>query len=128
MALESFDISGGWRDWYRATGEVGEKVEGIGKNGHLFEFRNALPVDCSGELQDGRTFANINELKAHLLSDERRIARNLVHQFIVYGTGAPVSFSNRPIIEDILDRSKKSQYGVRTLLHEVTQSPLFKIK
>ena len=128
LALESFDVSGGWREWYRATGNVGEEVDGFGKNGHRFIYRNALPADSTGELEDGRTFSNVNELKSYLLTDEKRIARNLAHQFIIYATGAPVSFSDRSEVENILDRSQNSQYGVRTLLHEVTQSDLFKIK
>lgn len=128
FALESFDIAGGWRDRYRAVGDIGEPVEGFGKNGHAFIFRNAEPVDSTGELPDGRKFDNIHEFKAHLLSDERVIARNLVSQFLVYATGAPISFSDRVHIEKILDRCKDSEYGTRSLITEVVQSDLFKIK
>lgn len=128
FALESFDVAGGWCDRYRAVGDIVEPVEGFGKNGHAFAFREAEPVDCSGELADGRSFKNISELKAFLIEDERAIARNLVRQFIVYSTGAPISFSDRSDVEKILDSCETSQFGVRSLLHAVVQSDLFKIK
>ncbi|MCZ6672863.1 MAG: DUF1588 domain-containing protein, partial [Verrucomicrobia bacterium] len=128
FALESFDVAGGWQDRYRAVGEEGEPAIGFGKNGHEFIFRYAQPVDCSGELIDGRTFADISELKGHLMADERALARNLVNRFIVYATGAPVIFGDRTIVENILDRCEKNEFGVRSLIHEVVQSEIFKIK
>ena len=128
FALESFDVAGGWQDRYRALGEVGERAVGFGKNGHEFTFRFAQPVDCSGELRDGRTFADIKELKAHLAADERALARNLANRFIVYATGAPVSFGDRPHVEKILDSCEDNRFGVRSLIHAVIQSELFRAK
>jgi len=40
-------------------------------------------------------------------------------------TGAPVGFADRDEVSDILDKCKPSEYGVRTLIHEIIQSPLF---
>jgi hypothetical protein len=124
FALESFDVVGGWRDRYRST-EEGEPAAGLGKNGHVFAFKYGQPVDASGELSGGRAFRNISELKKLLVADERQLARNLVSQFVTYGTGAPVTFADRGEVERILDAVKKDGYRVRTLLHEVVQSPLF---
>ena len=73
--------------------------KGIGKNGWPFAFHYALPVDSSGELPDGRAFKDIREFKQLLLHDEAQIARNLARQLVVYATGAPVRFSDRPQIE-----------------------------
>ena len=128
FALESFDVAGGWRERYRAIGDIGDPVEGFGKNGHAFEFREAEPVDPSGEFSDGRTFKDIEEMKTLLLEDERVIARNFVKQLIVYATGAPVSFSDRPMVESILDRAHLSAFGTRSLMLEVIKSDLFRIK
>jgi hypothetical protein len=125
FALESFDVAGGWRDRYRALG-AGERVEGIGKNGHAFTFGLAKEVECDAQLRDGRTFSDIRGLKKLLIADERAIARNLVHQLVVYGTGAPVSFSQRGAVEQILDEAKTSGYGVRDLLRAVVRSEIFR--
>lgn len=124
FALESFDVMGGWRDRYRAIGE-GKPDVGIGKGGQKFEFHTALPVDASGVLPDGRAFADVREFKRLLLADEAQLARNLTRQLTVYATGAPITFADRPMIEQILQHARASHYGVRTLLHEIVQSPLF---
>jgi hypothetical protein len=128
FALESFDVAGGWQDRYRAIGDEGERAVGLGKNGHPFVYRYAQRVDCTGELADGRSFNGIQELKSYLAEEERAIARNLVNRLIVYATGAPVSFGDRPEVENILDKCEKNGFGVRSLIHGVIQSELFKIK
>ena len=124
-ALESFDVAGGWRERYRSLGEEGDRVKGFGKNGHAFKFRLAKAINCTGELEDKRSFRDITELKRLLLVDERAIARNLVHRFIVYSTGAPVSFGDRKTVEAILDQCADSDYGVRSLIHALVQTELF---
>ena len=125
FALEAFDVMGGMRDRYRAMGEGAAPAPGLGRGGQKFAFHLALPVDCSGELWDGRKFTDVRDLKRMLLEDERPIARNLARQLIVFATGAPVRFSDRAAVERILDRAKASGYGVRTLVREIVQSELF---
>jgi hypothetical protein len=124
FALENFDVLGGWRDRYRALGE-GRRESGYGKNGQPFEFHLAQSVDASGVLPDGRAFPDIDGLKRLLLNDEKQLARNLTQQLVVYATGAPVRFGDRPEIEEILERASSSHFGVKSLVHEIVQSRLF---
>jgi hypothetical protein len=127
FALESFDVMGGWRERYRAEG--GDQPEkGIAKSGQKFAFHYALSVDASGELPDGRKFRDIREFKQLLLADEKQIARNLARQLTVYATGAPVRFADREQVEAMLERASSSHYGVRSLIHELVQSELFRNK
>jgi len=128
FALESFDVMGGWRDRYRSLDETKTPERGIGKNGHPFEFYYSLPVDASGELVDGRKFKDIRDFKRLLLMDDAGLARNLAKQLLVYATGAPINFSDRPALEAIVAEAKASDYGVRTLVEEVVQSELFRSK
>jgi hypothetical protein len=127
FALENFDVLGGWRDNYRAMGE-GKHVPGFGKNGQPFTFHAGPVVDASGEMPGGGKFKDIRELKQVLLRDEKQLARNLARQLAVYATGAPIRFGDRERIEQILQRSEKSEYGVRTLIQELVQSELFQTK
>ncbi len=127
FALENFDVFGGWRDHYRALGD-GTHVPGFGKNGQPFVFHAAQPVDPSGVLPDGRSFQNVRDLKQLLLRDERQIARNLVRQLVTYSTGAPVRFGDRPKVEAILDQARPGGYGVRSLVHGILASDLFRNK
>jgi hypothetical protein len=128
FALENFDVMGAWRDRYRALADGPPPVPGIGHNGQKYTFHAGPEVDASGVLPDGRSFADIRALKQLLAADEEQLARNLARQLIVYATSAPVGFSDRSQVEAILERSAAHRYGVRTLIHEIVQSDLFRNK
>jgi hypothetical protein len=145
FALESFDVIGSWRTKYRF---VGEKVEypdmrpgedpepgrflGIGLKqwGYVLDgVRSGLPVDCSGTTPEGQAFRDIFEYKKLLLSDEEGLAGNLVSRLILYATGAPVSFADRAQVDLILQQSRDSHFGVRTLVRQLVLNPtLFRRK
>jgi len=124
FALESFDVMGAWRDRYRAFGN-GDPVKGIGHNGLKYRFCLGPAVAPSGELPDGRRFQDVQELKHCLLQDDAQLARNLVRQLVIYATGAPIQFSDRSQIANILARTRSSGYGVRSIIQEIVQSDLF---
>jgi hypothetical protein len=125
FALESFDVMGAWRDRYRGVAEDKPAEKGIGKNGQPFAFHYGLPVDAAGELPDGRPFRDIRDFKRLVREDEALLAHNLARQLTVYATGAPVSFGDRVEIERIVQGTSASGHGLRSLIHEVIQSPLF---
>ena len=125
FALENFDVMGAWRDRYRAVAEGTPAEKGLGKNGQPFEFHYGLPVDGAGELPDGRAFQDIRDFKRLVREDDALLARNLARQLTVYATGAPVAFGDRAEIERLVQRTSAGRYGLRSLIHEVVQSPLF---
>lgn len=124
LALENFDILGGWRTRYRGL-EHGEPVTGIDRAGHDFAYTLAEPVDSHGQLMDGRPFRDIYELKALLVSDPRQLARNLLYQFTLYATGTPVRFSDRAEIEAMLNVCEPDGYRAGDLIHSLVQSRIF---
>jgi len=129
FALEAFDVLGGERARYRALGAPGTAPQpGLGRGGQKFAFQLALPVDPTGEWIDGSRFADIREFKRVLLRDEDQLARNLAGQLVTYATGAPVRFSDRAAVEAMLARTRPGGHGVRSLLHAVVQSRLFRHK
>lgn len=129
FALESFDVMGGWREKYRAAVENAKPEAGIGFSGQRFAFHYALPVDSAGALEGGARFEDIRQFKKLLLEREQTtVARNLARQFLIYSTGAPVGFADRKEVEAILDRTRASEFGVRTLVHGIVQSNLFQNK
>ena len=99
-----------------------------GLDGQRFAFRLVQPIDPAGALPGGRSFRDIRELKRLLAQDERQIARNLVERLIVFATGAPVRFSDRPVVEAILDRSAPENYGIRSLIRNIITSEIFRKK
>lgn len=128
FALEGFDVMGAARERYRGVAADVAPELGFGLNGHPFAFHYALPVDPSGQLVDGRTFKDVREFKKLLLQDEAQIARNLTRQLVVFSTGAPIRFSDREAIEEIVRGVKGQQYGLRSIIHGVVQSDLFRNK
>ena len=124
LALENFDIVGGWRARYRGM-EKGDAVKGIDRAGHDFAYTLSVPVDASGKLLDGRGFESVRDLKVILAANPRQLGRNLLHQFTIYATGTPVRFSDRPVIEAILDSCAPGEFRVRDLLLGLIQSPVF---
>ena len=59
---------------------------------------------------------------------EKQVARALVEHLITYGTGASVQFADRDVVETILQKAKPRDHGLRTLIHEIVQSPVFQTK
>ena len=123
FALEAFDVMGGHRDRYRSTSKGDPAPEAV-RERWLARYRLALPVDSSGQLPDGRSFADVRALKTLLTEDPRQLARAFVAQMARYATGADLSYADRRTIEGILDRAAPNHYGIRSLIHAIAASPL----
>ncbi len=122
FALESFDVIGGWRDHYRATGEPREV------NGRRVRYWNGPAVDPGDVLPDGRRFRDIDEYKQLILEDKDQLARNLTEKLLAYSTGAAPTQADKPQIETIVNHLRDKNYGFKALIHEIVQSPLFQSK
>lgn len=121
FALESFDVIGGWRDFYRGT--RGKPVDLARYPGRKI-FRG-LDVEKGGKTPDGKSFTDIDEYKQLLLADKDQLARSLVQKLIIYGTGAEIQFADREVVEQLVAKSRAKNYAFRSLLHDVIQSRVF---
>jgi hypothetical protein len=124
FALESFDVIGGWRDHYRSIGN-GEPRE---VNGRRVRFWPGPEVDPGDVLPDGRRFHDIDEFKKLLLEDKDQLARGLAEKLLAYSTGAAPATADKPEVEAIVQNIRHKNYGFRSLIQEVVQSPLFQNK
>jgi hypothetical protein len=124
FALESFDCIGGRREEYRVTGS-GRSVE---VNGRRMSYHIGKRVDPSDKLEDGRPFADVDELKQLLLTDKDRLARAVAMKLTTYATGAAPSPVDRPAIDQMVNNIRGKDFGLRSLVHEVVQSELFRNK
>ena len=122
FALESFDVTGGWRDRYRATGEPREI------NGRRVRVWPGPPVDPSDSLPDGRKFRDIDEYKKLLLEDKDQLARALTEKLLAYSTGAAPTKADAPSVNDIVQQVKAKNYGFRSLIQAVVHSSTFQTK
>ena len=124
FALESFDVIGGWRDYYRSVG----KGEPAVVNGRTMRYLKGPAVDPADVLPDGSRFANIDEFKQLLLKDKDQLARGLAEKLLTYATGGPPAKADQPEIEAVVARLRARDYGFRTLVHEIVQSKMFQHK
>ncbi|MFO0877437.1 MAG: DUF1592 domain-containing protein [Gemmataceae bacterium] len=125
FALESFDVIGGYRTRYRSIGAGDSAPRGAIDPFIHIRFRLGPQVDPGGTMPNGRAFRDIREFRELLAADRDPLLRNIAQQFAVYGTGRPVSFADRDAIEALVTATKKQGGGIRTLIRELTTSPLF---
>ena len=112
FALENFDPIGRWRSKYSAA------------NG-----QPSAPIDPSGQLTTGESFANFSEFK-HVLTETRGdvFARSLIESLLAYSTGRNMERLDQYEIDDILARVKANDYGLRTAVTEVLTSEIFRTR
>lgn len=107
FGLENFDTTGRWRD----TERVGRKD---------------VAIQPGGVLPDGAAFADVQELKKVLLSQEEALARELLESMLGYGLGRTIEFSDSDDVEALLSKLKAEQYRIRSMIREIALSSLFR--
>ncbi len=124
LALENYDVIGGWREAYRSAGD-GKKAN-VEVEGRKVQYKIGLPVDASGVLPDGQAFQNMDELKKLLLADKSQIARCVAEKLLTYATGAGVTFADKVEIDAIVKAAAAKDYGLRSLIYGVAASEAFR--
>ncbi|MFM8471803.1 MAG: DUF1592 domain-containing protein [Limisphaerales bacterium] len=133
FALENYDVIGGWREKYRIAATdrkqwVNNRVGPLAKYLAAWQYGEGRAVEAGDELTDGRKFATIGEFKQLLLAHPERIARNPSEKLVTYATGQPVGFGDHAAVDKILAEVKPTDYGLRSLVHAVVASELFRNK
>lgn len=127
FALESFDVIGGWRDNYRVL-EKGRWPTNLVLGKSVSTYRVGPPVDASGQLTDGSAFQDIRGFKKLLMARQDDVLRSVAQNLMVYATGAGIQFADREELSRVVATVKQGGGGLRTLVHEIVQSPLFREK
>jgi hypothetical protein len=96
-----------------------ENYDGIGKwRSHDGKF----PVDATGTLPNGRSFANPAEMRAELKSQLPQFARCMVEKMLTYSLGRGVGTSDRRTVDDITRSWAAAEYPFQSLIFEVVRS------
>ncbi|MDG2224465.1 MAG: DUF1592 domain-containing protein [Rubripirellula sp.] len=109
FGLENFDTTGRWRET--------EQVD-----------RKEVTIQSGGKLPGGAVFTDVRELKTALLQEQPQLAEELVESLLAYGLGRTVEFSDADQVEQILQRLKREDFPMRSMIHEITNSQLFHTK
>ncbi len=126
LGLENFDAIGMWRDEELVT-----NVENFSQLRNPRAKRKLYPVDASGSLPNGETFADVQGLKAALMKQDRTVAGALFEGLLCYAMGRDVSFTDREIINSNLDELSKpggggAKFAVREMIKRVVASKPFR--
>ncbi|MCH2209362.1 MAG: DUF1592 domain-containing protein [Lentisphaerales bacterium] len=123
LGLENFGPVGVWRDK--------EIVSQATEAQQLKRAKKKVyKVDASGELPDGTKFKDIFELKKALMKQKRQVAGSLLEGLLCYALGRDISFTDRPLIRQVLDDLEKKQskgkvYTVKEMVKQVVTSQAF---
>jgi len=126
FALESFNPIGGYREHYRSIGK-GDRVKKI-VGGRQVNYKLGPAVDASGELKDGRQFADFEAFKKLLLNQSDEVVTGVTEKLLVFAAGREMGFSDRAEIERVVKELKRNGNGLRTLVHLIVQSSIFQSK
>ncbi len=124
LALESYDVIGGWRAQYRSL-EKGTPVALKMPDGTGVRYKAGPAVDASGKTAQGEPFTDLADFQRLALTKPELVARAFVTQMLTYATGAEPSYSDRREIERILTETKVAKFGIRSLIHAMAESRLF---
>ena len=120
FALESFDVMGNLRTNYRTADAAAIK----GKS----KWKEGPPVDSTGITPEGAAFSGIKQLREILAKNPEQLARGVTSNLVTYSTGSPASQLDQKAIEAIVKNSQPDDYGLRSIIHGVIQSDLFRSK
>jgi mono/diheme cytochrome c family protein len=99
FGLENYDVLGRWR-----TEDGG------------------LPVDASGTLPDGKSFATPAEMRRILGGMLPDVSRSLTEKMLTYALGRGLERYDKPTVRAITARLAAKGNGLKTLVHEIVNS------
>ena len=109
LAFDNYDAIGHWR-----TEEAVR--DGAGENPQL---------DPSGELPDGRKFADADALKKLMVADLNKFAAAFTEKLATYALRRRMTFADRKQLTNIADQSKPNDYRLPELIENLVLSDLF---
>lgn len=104
IAFENFDALGKWRDNIRGK-----------------------PVDASSQLFNGETLDGMDGLKRFLLQNRQdQFIQATTGKLATFALGRPLRFEDQADVDAITAKVRQEGDGLRTMIHTIVQSDLFK--
>jgi hypothetical protein len=106
IAFENYDALGKWRD------KVGEK-----------------PVDASSELANHHKLNGMDGLKRYLLENRQdQFVSALTHKLMTFALGRSLKFADRADLDEVTEKVRRRDDGLKTLISAIVASELFQTK
>ncbi len=108
LAFDQYDAIGQWRTHERVLTGIGDDPM----------------VNPSGELPDGRAFADSDQFKSLILDDRDRFAKAFIEHLCTYALRRVLTVDDQQDIQKIVLEAKKHNYGLRNTIRAVALSDL----
>jgi hypothetical protein len=109
LAFDNYDAVGHWR-----TEEAVREGQGANPK-----------IDPSGELPDGRKFADAEGLKMLMVADIDKFNAALVNKLATYALRRGMTFDDRKSLQSVVEASKANGYKLQPLIESLVCSDLF---
>ncbi|MBI1375173.1 MAG: DUF1592 domain-containing protein [Phycisphaera sp.] len=118
MALENFDVIGQWRDKYRALEPTRDPDRPKLVDGQTVVASDTLPK--LGAYDDFRGF------RALLLKRQDLVCENVARTLSTYALGRAMGFVDEQYVRDIAAETQARHAGLKTMIHALVTSELFR--
>jgi len=117
MALENFDVIGGWRESYRALEQTRNPRRPKLVDGNPIEVADRIPR--VGEFDDFRAFREL------LLTRDELVQTNLARTLAIFALGRTLTYSDDDHVKDIVQVTNRHDGGMKTMIHAMVRNPIF---
>lgn len=117
IALENFDVIGGWRESYRALEPTA--------NPNRPKLVDGTAVISSDSMPRQGRFDDFRQFRTLLLEQDELVHRNVARQLATFALGRSVDFSDEEDIHGIASATRTHRGGMKTMIRELVTSRLF---
>ena len=107
---------------------LGFGLENYDAIGHYRTMDGKFPIDSTGTLPSGKSFANAAQMKAILKTNGLAFAQCLTEKLMTYGLGRGMERFDKPAIQAISQRTAADDYRFDTLILEIAKSMPFQMR
>jgi hypothetical protein len=102
-----------------------EKFDAVGRRRAL---DGGLPIDASGGLPDGSTFADVDGLEAALLRRPELFVGAFAEKLLTYASGRGVEYYDAPAVRAIVRGARAHEYRISSIVLGVVKSQPFQMR
>ncbi|MEZ5388102.1 MAG: DUF1592 domain-containing protein [Prosthecobacter sp.] len=121
FGLENFDAAGQWRteDSYTAIDENGKPDP---------KSTKTWTIEAAAALYKGPAFKDFFGLRDIVALKSDAFARSFSEALIEFALGRPLGFRDEPLVDDMVQRSRKKNLAMREFIHALVDSKEFHTK
>jgi hypothetical protein len=121
LALESFDVVGGWREHYRNI-KPGAKPSASRRFGLYVQ---GPKVESFGTAPNFGQFDGFESFRKLLMKNKHLVARCVTEKLMTYALGRGLDIADEETIDSITDHLAQTDYGLQTLVEQIILSREF---